>query len=377
MTGTLRGRSTAAHAKRLELDRYRDRVLRPASDQPKRIAVIGAGLSGLIAARTLQDHGHRVTVFEKSRGRGGRAATRRAGDLQFDHGAQYFTVRDPAFYRAVAAWQERGLVEEWPLLLGRLVNGVIQASPDATPRFVAVPGMNALGKHLADGLDLRAETRVAPPRRRHDRWELTNEEDIVLGEFDIVIVAVPAPQAKAMLHSAVPALAAQAASVKHQPTWAVLLAFSESERLAHNGLFFDQGPLSWAAENSSKPGRSGNTWVLHASAAWTHAHLDADPKQVAEQLADWFCARTNLDRSAVRHLDAHRWRYSLVANPLDVGAFWDSDLNIGACGDWCQGARIEGAFLSGQAIAGRILGGLAASIEPQAKRALHRAAGPL
>jgi photolyase PhrII len=374
VTGKLRGRSTATHAKRLDLNRYRDRVLRPASGRPQRIAVIGAGISGLTAARVLQDQGHSVTVFEKSRGRGGRAATRRAGDLQFDHGAQYFTARDPAFHRQAAAWRERGLVEEWPLRIGRLIEGVIQASPDDSTRFVAVPGMSALGQHLADGLDIRAETKAAPPQRRGDRWELTSEQGTPLGDFELLIVATPAPQAQALLRSAAPALAAQAARVRHQPTWAAMLAFSEGDRLANNGLFFDRGPLSWAAENSSKPGRNGNTWVLHASAEWTHAHLDATPNQVAEPLADWFCATTGLDRSAVAHLDAHRWLYSLVANPLDVGALWDPDLGIGACGDWCQGARIEGAFLSGQAIAGRLLGDLAASNGPQEKQNPTRAA---
>jgi predicted NAD/FAD-dependent oxidoreductase len=182
-----------------------------------------------------------------------------------------------------------------------------------------------------------------------------------LGRFDLSIVAAPAPQAQDLLHATAPDLAAQAAPVTHQPTWAVMLAFPDSNRLDYQGLFFDQGPLGWAAENSSKPGRGGHTWVLHASAAWSHAHLDAAPDQVAEQLADWFCATTGLARNRDQHLAAHRWLYSLVANPLNVGALWDPDLGLGVCGDWCQGARIEGAFLSGQAIAGRILGHLAAT----------------
>lgn len=221
--------------------------------------------------------------------------------------------------------------------------------------------MSALGQHLAVGLDLRGKTKVALPQRRHDRWVLTSEESNRLGHFDPLVVAVPAPQTHALLHAAASRLAAQAADVAYQPTWAGMLALAGTERLRHNALFFDRGPLRWAAENSSKLGRGGHTWVLHASAEWTLAHLDDTPTQVAESLADWFCSTTDLDRSAIQHLDAHRWLYSLVPNPLSAGALWDADLGVSACGDWCQGARIEGAFLSGQAIAGRILGDLAAT----------------
>ncbi len=57
-----------------------------------RIAVIGAGLSGLACATALQEAGHRVAIFEKSVGVGGRMSTRRVdtvlGGTTFDHGAQ-------------------------------------------------------------------------------------------------------------------------------------------------------------------------------------------------------------------------------------------------------------------------------------------------
>jgi len=125
ITGRLRSRSTGAHARRLDVARYRRRVLCPASGRVRQIGVIGAGVSGLAAARTLRDQGHRVTVFEKSRGPGGRAATRRYGEVGFDHGAQYFTARDPAFRDAVDAWQEAGVVAPWHARMATAVGGRI------------------------------------------------------------------------------------------------------------------------------------------------------------------------------------------------------------------------------------------------------------
>ena len=76
-------------------------------------------MSGLVCARTLLDHGFKVSVFEKGRGPGGRMSTRRTEDeLQFDHGAQYFTVRDRLFRRYVESWQHDGIVAPWR---GRIV----------------------------------------------------------------------------------------------------------------------------------------------------------------------------------------------------------------------------------------------------------------
>ena len=110
-----------------------------------KVAVIGAGISGLMCARTLVDHGFPVTLFEKSRGVGGRMATRRTHDgLRFDHGAQYFTVRDGRFRRYVESWIEDGIVEPWRGRIVVLDSGTIKEEKMGADRFVAVPGMNAM-----------------------------------------------------------------------------------------------------------------------------------------------------------------------------------------------------------------------------------------
>ena len=113
------------------------------------IAIIGAGMAGLTAARALDEAGLQVTVFEKGRGLGGRLSTRRGETGQFDHGAAFFTVRHPAFITEAAAWREEGAVEVWP---GKLVHltqrGLEAAYPD--DRYVSVPGMSALGRFLAE-----------------------------------------------------------------------------------------------------------------------------------------------------------------------------------------------------------------------------------
>lgn len=369
VTGRLRSRSTSAHARRLDVERYRDRVSRPSNGKVLDIAVIGAGVAGLNAARTLHDQGHRVTVFDKSRGLGGRAATRRIGEIALDHGAQYFTADNPVFRRAVDAWCESGQVARWSARIAKIGPDGIVASPDERERFVGVPGMSALGRLLGAGLDIRRQVCVGMPRYGAGHWLLDDDRGAGLGRYDALIIAVPAPQAATLLRSSTPSLAARADSVRHSPTWSVMLALQGDDGPSFDGLFFDDDVLAWAACNGSKPGRVSNTWVLHATAAWSATHLSLDGTSIARQLIAAFCRHTGVDSTCVAHLSSHRWLYSLVERPLDVGALWDANRRLAACGDWCHGARIEGAYLSGLAAAGHLLRDLNLSGQVDSDRA--------
>jgi predicted NAD/FAD-dependent oxidoreductase len=378
VTGRLRARPLAEHARRLDGAAYARQVTTPASGRALRIAVIGAGLSGLAAARALADQRHRVVVFEKSRGCGGRAATRRASTavsagsesrLSFDHGAQYFTARDPRFWRRVAAWAERGLIAPWEGRIAAFDGGSVEpAGRDAT-RWVGVPGMSALGRALATGLEVRLETRVAAPRRRAGTWQLSDETGGDLGRFDVVIASAPAPQSAELLMDA-PRLAAQAACVDYTPCWTLMLAFTDALALPFDGVFVNQGPLRWIARDSSKPGRSGlagtsDCWVLHAEPRWTRKHLNDPREQVETALLEAFATLVVAAGSslpAVNWRQSHSWLYALVETPLEEGCLWDPKLGLGACGDWCLGARVEGAWLSGEALAGRVLAAAASGL---------------
>jgi photolyase PhrII len=359
--GTVRGRDTEQHARRLDLETYARRVRTPAGGLRLKIAVIGAGLSGLAAARVLTDQNHEVAVFEKSRGRGGRAATRRVpeapgGEAAADHGAQYFTARDPRFRRRVVSWQRRGLVAPWSGRFGAVGDGVIEPVGATDERFVGVPGMSAIGRSLAEELQVQAGTRVGAVRREADRWVLFDDREDELGRFDRVLVAVPAPQATALLDAA-PDLAARAAEVRYAPCWSVMIGFDRAVPLPWDGLFLNSGPLGWAARNGAKPGRSGEVWVLHAAADWTREHLDTPAEQVIADLLGAFGELAGEEPTPIWR-QSQRWLYSLAENPLGQDCLWDDGLGIGACGDWCQGARVEGAWLSGEALAGRVLGSL-------------------
>lgn len=357
--GTVRARPIDQHVDRLDLDAYRRRVDRPSRHEPPKVAVIGGGIAGLTLARTLRDHAFDVRVFDKGRRPGGRSATRRAERASYDHGAQYFTARDERFRRYVDSWVAQGVVAEWPLRLAELRRGETVAKPRQEPRFVGVPGMSALCHHLGRDVAVAYDQRIASIARRGESWELSKESGEVVGSFDVLWLATPAPQAAALLGTVAPALAERLGAVEMAPCWSVMVSFTEAVDLPIDGAFVSDSPLSWVARDGNKPGRSTDgldTWVLHASAEWSREHLDDDDDDVIDALLS--AAWEAFGRPARPPVEAiaHRWRYAIAPDALAEGCLWDPELRIGACGDWCHGSRVEGAFLSGSAAAGRVLG---------------------
>lgn len=331
-----------------------DDLLPKRSGPGPRVAVIGAGLAGVSAARALSAAGHPVHVFDKGRSPGGRMATRRTGDGgSFDHGAQYFTARDSLFQAVVRGWVDAGVAAPWHGIIGTLERGQVTRSRQEHVRYVGVPGMSAGVKRLAEGLDVRCGVRVERVERAGSQWRLTADTGEALGDFEVVVVAVPAPQAVALLSGA-PALAARAAEVRMEPCQAVMARFGIRVPLEVDAAFVQGAPLSWIARDGSKPGRpEGERWVLHGSPEFSREHLEDPPESVASALVKAFCEATGLDVRPVEAV-AHRWRYALPAPPLEETALFDAVLGLGACGDWCGGPRVEGAFLSGVALARRV-----------------------
>jgi predicted NAD/FAD-dependent oxidoreductase len=291
-------------------------------------------------------------------------ATRRTPEgPRFDHGAQYFTVRDDRFDRYVKSWLQDGIVAPWEGRIVTLVKGRVEPKTSTTPRFVGVPGMNAVCKHLATDLDVEFETRVATPDRVQGLWGLADDRGRSLGQFDYVISSAPAPQSAELL-AAAPELQRQAGQTRMRGCWAAMLALNAPLELPFEGAFVHHSPLSWIARSDTKPQRGNcatatdrhqECWVLHASPDWTEQFLEAADDVVLEALLAAFWQATGVAPRRADFATAHRWRYAIPPQPLEAKCLFDAHLQIGACGDWCGGPRVEGAFLSGMAMAERLL----------------------
>jgi len=302
-----------------------------------------------------QRHPVVAELYDKARGVGGRTSTRRVEpDFAFDHGAQYFTARDPHFGQFVEACLELGVVAEWG---GRVVklNGGVATDTTPQPRYVGVPGMSAVAAQLAAALVVQWETPIAHSSFIPAGWQLFDESGGGYGAFGFLVVALPAPQAAELL--APHPLAIEARGVPMVPCWAVLSAFVDRLDVPWDGAFVHDSPLSWVARNSSKPGRprSPDCWVLHASPEWSAVYLKESADAVGPQLLMAFEAAVGRGLPKAAHQTAHRWRYSLGTDPEGRGVLFDAESGLAVCGDWLSGGRVEEAFLSGNAAAGCVL----------------------
>jgi renalase len=339
----------------------------------KHIAIVGAGMAAITCARTLVQAGHRVTVFEKSRGLGGRMSTRSSPFGTFDHGAQYFTVRDPRF--ALAIQTTPGLCRAWSASTVRVLDshGRVAAAglPARDPHWVPTPGMNALVRAWAEPLSqagrIHLQTRVValePDALHKKQWQLrttgVDDSSHVYSGFDEVVLAIPVAQAQELLATTPKgvALLRKTTKVSVQPCWTLMVAFPQAVQPGLTTL----GPhwnaarsthhrIAWLARESSKPGRiSVERWTVQASAAWSQEHVQDDPARIKAKLIKAFSEITGI-RAEPAHVEAHRWLYAKTENPLGHSHLHDSKAGLSLCGDWCLGHRVEDAFISGLELA--------------------------
>jgi hypothetical protein len=298
-----------------------------------RMAVVGAGVAGLTAARMLADAGRAVTVIDKGRGLGGRLATRRTDWGPVDHGAPGIPGEFLALPGAVP----------WP------------QGPDGA-QVVGPNGMSSLLKPLADGLEVRREVTVAALAANPDGWALVDAEGATLGVFHAVILAIPAPQAVALLAGPLPDMAGAVAQVRMDPLWTLILVLPDGAGPPQDAVLSLAPPLALAVPQGAKPGAAGSgaRWAVHAEAGWSAAGVELSKEEAARHLWDVFRAQT-ATASEPLLTAGHRWRYARVSRPLGQPFAASPYGRLLAGGDWALGPLATDAAASGRAMAGALL----------------------
>jgi len=302
-------------------------------------------------------------------------STRNSPFGTFDHGAQYFTVRDMRFVEALQTTPKT--CRPWSANMVQVLDerGRVAAAglPAREPHWVAKPGMNALVKTwaapLADSILFETRvTHVETDAMDKNLWQLrtvgADDSNHVYAGFDAVLLAVPSTQAMDLLATVPKSRRPSAATmtklgkVTVDPCWTLMLAFPQASQPGLTTL----GPqwnaarsthhrIAWLTRESSKPGRGTiERWTVQASAAWSKEHLTDSKDRVEGKLIKAFSEVTGI-RAVPSHVESHRWLYAKTGIPLGQSHIWNAKTGLGLCGDWCLGHRVENAFVSGLELA--------------------------
>lgn len=313
---------------------------------PLDLLVVGAGVTGLVAGRALQERGLCVRLFDKGRRPGGRLASRVFEGAAFDHGAQFVTARDPRFAELLASAQGEGALVHW-------CDG-FDGAGDGHPRYRGAPTMNALAAHLARGLDVVQAAQVMSLRIDGGCGVATVQDDQTCAARAVLLTA-PVPQSLALLDAGGvtldPALRARLDRITYERCFAVMARLARPSRVPPpGGLAPAEGPIAWLADNQHKGISAEPAVTLHATPSFSLDHWDDDPAGVGRLLLR--AAEPWIDGD-VRAVQVHRWRYSrpLPAEEPPCVVLRHQPLLVLA-GDAFGGARVEGAAISGWAAAG-------------------------
>jgi renalase len=334
------------------------------------VLVIGAGLAGLTAARTLTDAGRSVAILDKSSGPGGRLATRRIDDATLDHGAQFITVRSDEFTALMRRWRRSGVpIECWSEGFAQASDirdgpsSVTATGGDGHPRYVVRGGMNALAKALAgDDLTVLADTRATAAWVRDRRWHVAVDgasgPDVHRGAA--LVCTPPVPQTLTLLARGGTALASPLAAaldaVSYDPCLALLAVLDTDPALPPpGGVQFADGPVRWLADNARKSVSSRPAVTAHASGAWSAAWYDGDDAALATTLEGWL--KPWVGDATVIAAQVKRWRYAQPRDLVDDRCLLGvvDHAPVAFAGDAFGHARVEGAARSGLAAARALL----------------------
>jgi predicted NAD/FAD-dependent oxidoreductase len=305
------------------------------------INIVGAGLSGLMAAQSLTRNGHDVIVFDKGRGVGGRLATRRIGDATLDHGAQFFTVRSEEFASHVNDWLAAGVVHEW-------CRGF--DSEDGHPRYAGSKGMSGIAKHLAQGLDVRTSALVFSLERTATGYKVITDDGIAHA-CDKVLLTAPIPQSFSLMFGGAIEMPDDMRTIDYDRTLGLLAVLDSNNHKVKSpgGMQFPDDVFSFIGDNSAKGISATHALTFHANPEWSREHFDRELDEIHSLLLT--AARPWLGEATILESQPKKWRFATPRTTWPEPIWIDPSGTLALAGDAFAGPKMEGAALSGLAAA--------------------------
>ena len=321
-----------------------------------RIAIVGAGISSIAIAQNLKKIAA-VSIFEKSRGVGGRMALRRSPPYEFDHGAQFFTAKGINFKNFIKPLIKKNIIKRWDARFAEFIDNkilrIITWNAEY-PHYVGAPGMNSIAQYLSKELNIKLNTKVNKIVRNTNNWELFDNNSNNLGRFDWVISTAPPIQSAEILptyfkyHN-------DLLTRKMVGCFSLMLGFKKPISLLWDSALIRDADISWISINNSKPDRKQSfSMLINSTNAWAEDHLSDDPQSIITYLNNETSRIIGQDTSIAEHIDLQAWRYANISRQTKSDLLIDYDNRLASCGDWLTHGRVENAFEAGLMMAQKI-----------------------
>ena len=311
----------------------------------KDFCILGSGIAGSTIANLLSKK-YSVEIFDKARGPGGRVSNRRfKKNLNFDHGAQYFYPKNTKFKSFLNSLKKKNIVKYWP---GEHVN-FKKLKTAKKNKFIGVKGNNDINKYLLKKIKTNFLSKIK--RINYDKkvWEIYLENGKKIN-FRNLIITIPYPQlkilAKKFLNKSLLNL-----NVKMSPNITFMVAYKNQPILPFSSIRFNDKIISWAAsENSKKRFKSNlSLWTIQTTEEYSRKYINnykIKNKFITKDILNRLALLLNLDKKNIIFSNIHGWKYSYNLKPTKLNSFFSNKLNLGICGDWFMGSKVEHAWLS-------------------------------
>ena len=306
--------------------------------------VLGSGITGATIANTLSKK-YSVQVFDKARGLGGRSSNKRLKkNLSFDHGVQYINPKSKKFIKFIKKLSKKRILNTWD---GNHLDFTFKKNTLA-PKYIGMKANNAICKYYLKGVKLSFASQIKKIEYKKYFWEI-RLNDNSKHQFKGLILTCPFPQLKKLARKYLDKKISNL-KIKMQPNITVMLALKNQIKLPISSIKFDDDILTWAAnENSKKRFKSNlNLWTLQASLKWSKKKINKykNDKTILNQMIARFVQLTGLEKSKIVHKKIHGWKYSYNYKKTPFLSSWDKKKQLGICGDWFSGPKVENAWLS-------------------------------
>ncbi len=301
------------------------------------VAIIGAGFSGCHLYKNLSQKQFRVTIFDKSRGCGGRLSTKYIGDKFIDHGTSSINIHD------------KELID---FLDKKVKQNILQKSDN---NYIPTNGINKLCSSMIDKKDLINNTRIIKAHYKNKKWFLFDEKGKMYQSYDLLLLTNPATQILEMDLNLNNEIKDLLKDVKYTPISTLICYDKNSNDLDLSSLEKNTN-FKKVVDNSSKyQYKDFKSFVLHLNEEFTQKNIDLPKEKLFEKIYSLIKKEVNIDIKNKFETIEHLWKYAFVENTINKEYIFDTNQNLGICGDYFQKKNLEGSFYSSNKLSEKII----------------------